>query len=97
MRIFLLATLTLNAQWPFIICLAIFEVGSVLCGAAKSSVMLIVGRAVAGIGGSGLLNGALIILNASVAPHRQPGMSRRLYQDTQQNTDEPILQRFWGF
>ncbi|KAI1377958.1 MFS general substrate transporter [Hypoxylon crocopeplum] len=64
----------LNSKWAFITYLILFEVGSVICGTASSSTMLIVGRGVAGIGGSGLLNGALIILNSSVPPHRQPGL-----------------------
>ena len=45
---------------------AVFELGSVLCGVAQSSNMLIVGRAVAGIGGSGIQNGALTIIAACV-------------------------------
>lgn len=42
-----------------------------MCGAAQSSAMLIVGRAVAGIGASGLLNGAYTILALTVAPEKQ--------------------------
>jgi MFS family permease len=34
--------------------------------------MLIVGRAVAGLGSSGLMNGALTILAAILPPHKQP-------------------------
>jgi hypothetical protein len=44
-----------SIKWSF---LAFLEVGSALCGAAQSSVMLIVGRAIAGLGASGLTNGA---------------------------------------
>ncbi|KAI1770195.1 MFS general substrate transporter [Hypoxylon cercidicola] len=62
----------LNSKWCFVVYLVIFEVGSVICGVASSSVMLIVGRVVSGIGGSGLLNGNSIILNSCIAPHRQP-------------------------
>ncbi|KAF3766613.1 hypothetical protein M406DRAFT_60905 [Cryphonectria parasitica EP155] len=62
----------LNSKWFFLGCLVLFEVGSAICGAAQSSKMFIVGRAVAGMGGSGLLNGALIIANSCVPPHKQP-------------------------
>ncbi|KAJ9148365.1 MFS general substrate transporter [Pleurostoma richardsiae] len=64
----------LSSKWFFLGCLVLFEVGSVICGAAHSSKMLIVGRAVAGMGGSGLLNGALIILNSCVPPAKQPAL-----------------------
>jgi MFS family permease len=42
---------------------AVFEIGSVLCGAAQSSTMLIVGRAIAGAGASGLLSGAINVIS----------------------------------
>ncbi|PWY79147.1 MFS general substrate transporter [Aspergillus heteromorphus CBS 117.55] len=61
-----------NTKWVFLTFFGIFELGSALCGAAQSSTMLIVGRAVAGLGASGLMNGALTILSACVPPHRQP-------------------------
>ncbi|KAI1210244.1 MFS general substrate transporter [Annulohypoxylon truncatum] len=64
----------LSSKWSFLIYLILFEIGSAVCGAAKSSAMLIGGRAIAGAGGSGLLNGALIILNSCVPPHRQPAV-----------------------
>ena len=48
------------------ISLVIFELGSVLCGAAQSSTMLIVGRAVAGVGAAALFSGAMIIIGYSV-------------------------------
>jgi MFS family permease len=41
----------------FIISLVLFEVGSALCGAAPSMNSLIVGRVLAGIGGSGIYIG----------------------------------------
>lgn len=43
-----------------------------LCGAAQSSPMLIVGRAIAGLSASGLMNGVLTILAAILPPHRLP-------------------------
>jgi MFS family permease len=62
-------------QWVYLVFLGIFELGSVLCGAAQSSNMLIVGRAISGLGGSGLLNGAYTIISASVPIHKAPGLS----------------------
>ncbi|KAH6712135.1 major facilitator superfamily-domain-containing protein [Leptodontidium sp. MPI-SDFR-AT-0119] len=50
----------------YMIFIAVFEFGSLLSAVAVSSNMLIVGRAVAGIGASGLLNGGLTIIRASV-------------------------------
>ena len=54
--------------------MAIFELGSLLCGVATSSKMLIVGRAVAGLGGSGIQNGALTIISACVPLEKRAGM-----------------------
>lgn len=51
---------------------AIFEIGSVLCGAAISSNMLIVGRAIAGFGASGIINGAITIISSCVPLERRP-------------------------
>ncbi|RFU24275.1 hypothetical protein B7463_g12062, partial [Scytalidium lignicola] len=58
------------ATWAFMFFLGIFELGSLLCGVAVSSTMLIVGRAVAGIGGAGLLNGGLTIIRVCVPPEK---------------------------
>jgi MFS family permease len=52
--------------------LGIFETGSFICGIAPSSSVLIIGRAVAGIGCSGIFSGALIILANSVPLHKRP-------------------------
>ncbi|RDW83574.1 MDR family MFS transporter [Aspergillus mulundensis] len=72
-----------NTKWTYLIFFAVFELGSVLCAAATSSTMLIVGRAVAGLGSSVLMNGALTIISDCVPPHRQPlvmGMNMALGQ-----------------
>ncbi|UNI18075.1 hypothetical protein JDV02_004369 [Purpureocillium takamizusanense] len=49
----------------------IFELGSLICGVATSSTMLIVGRAVAGIGVAGVFAGALIIIGVAVRPEQR--------------------------
>ncbi len=48
-------------KWVFLSALVLFEAGSVVCAAAPSSVVLIVGRAVAGAGCAGLFSGAFIV------------------------------------
>ncbi|KAI4739244.1 MFS general substrate transporter [Aureobasidium sp. EXF-12298] len=59
-------------KWTFLWFFALFELGSLLCGVATSSNMFIIGRAVAGLGCAGLLNGALSIIAASVPLEKRP-------------------------
>lgn len=61
-----------NIKWTYIIALVIFEVGSVLCAAAQSSTMLIVGRAVAGAGASALFSGGMTIIGYTVPLRKRP-------------------------
>jgi MFS family permease len=61
-----------TVQYTFLAFLFMFEVGSAVCGSAQSSKALIVGRAVAGLGGSGIMNGALTIVSASSPIDKQP-------------------------
>lgn len=42
-----------NTKWTYIISVAIFEIGSAVCGSAPNMNALIVGRVLRGIGGSG--------------------------------------------
>ncbi|KAF9128431.1 hypothetical protein BGW39_005055 [Mortierella sp. 14UC] len=56
---------------------AIFFVGSALCGAAQSMNMLIIGRAIQGIGGSGILTLSLILV-ADIVPLRNRGKYQSL-------------------
>lgn len=51
---------------------AVFELGSLICALAYSSKMLIAGRAIAGMGSSGLLNGAFTILAECVPMSKRP-------------------------
>ena len=59
-------------QWCFLVFFLIFEVGSALCGAAQSSVRFIIGRAIAGLGSSGIATGALSTIAAALPTRRQP-------------------------
>ncbi|KAI9359197.1 major facilitator superfamily domain-containing protein [Zopfochytrium polystomum] len=47
----------------FLFAIVVFELGSALCGAANSMIMLIVARAVAGIGGGGIFSLVMIIIS----------------------------------
>ncbi|KAJ6576944.1 major facilitator superfamily domain-containing protein [Mycena vulgaris] len=51
----------LSLKWVYVGAVVIFELGSLICGVASSSTALIVGRAIAGLGASGLTTGTLII------------------------------------
>ncbi|KAE9376343.1 MFS general substrate transporter [Stipitochalara longipes BDJ] len=48
------------------------DLGSLLCALAVNSRMLIIGRAIAGVGAAGLTNGALTILSACVPKQQLP-------------------------
>ncbi|MCJ1387089.1 MFS sugar transporter [Xylographa soralifera] len=56
-----------SIKWVFLTAIAIFELGSLLCGVAPNSIALIVGRAIAGIGSAGIFSGGLIIIAYSVS------------------------------
>ena len=52
------------SQWTYLSFVLVFLFGSLLCGAAQNSAMFIVGRAIAGVGASGISTGALTIISA---------------------------------
>ncbi|KAL5333229.1 MFS general substrate transporter [Aspergillus crustosus] len=50
----------------------IFELGSLICGVAPNPTALIVGRAIAGVGGAGMATGGFTIIAFSSEPKRRP-------------------------
>ncbi|KAI9167113.1 MFS-type efflux pump MFS1 [Paramyrothecium foliicola] len=52
--------------------IAIFEAGSLICGAAPSSRVFILGRAVAGLGSAGIFTGGMMIIIPMVPLHKRP-------------------------
>ncbi|MCJ1392052.1 hypothetical protein MMC18_004919 [Xylographa bjoerkii] len=61
-----------NIKWTYIIAIVVFEIGSLVCALAQSSVMLIVGRAIAGAGASGLFSGGMTIIGYTVPLKKRP-------------------------
>ncbi|KAJ5998034.1 hypothetical protein N7522_009694 [Penicillium canescens] len=61
-----------NPKWVFVTAVVIFEIGSAICGAAPNSVALIIGRAIAGLGSSGIFGGSVIITFFTVPLHLRP-------------------------
>ncbi|KAE9377137.1 MFS general substrate transporter [Stipitochalara longipes BDJ] len=61
-----------NVKYVYMFALVLFELGSVICAAARNSVMLIVGRAVAGAGASALFSGAMTIVGFTVPLKKRP-------------------------
>ncbi|KAK5994062.1 Efflux pump aflT [Cladobotryum mycophilum] len=62
----------LPIRWVFLGALLLFELGSVVAGAAPSSAVLIAGRAIAGTGAAGITSGALNIMAHTTPIHRRP-------------------------
>ncbi|SMR53099.1 unnamed protein product [Zymoseptoria tritici ST99CH_1E4] len=52
-----------NVKWVFIVGIVLFEIGSAICGAAPNIDTLIAGRAICGVGGSGMYVGVLTLLS----------------------------------
>lgn len=61
-----------NPKTLFLVCVFIFEVGSALCGAAPTINALIVGRALAGAGGSGIYMGVMTLMAATTTMKERP-------------------------
>ncbi|GIK04535.1 hypothetical protein Aspvir_008618 [Aspergillus viridinutans] len=61
-----------SVKWAFLIAVFIFEIGSLICAVAPSSTVLIVGRAIAGIGVAGIFSGAMVIISVTVPLPKRP-------------------------
>ena len=61
-----------SIKWIYLIALCIFEVGSLVCAVTPSSVGLICGRAIAGLGAAGLFSGSILIISKSVPLVKRP-------------------------
>ena len=63
-----------DLKWSFLLSMLIFEAGSLVCGVAPNSKALIIGRAIAGLGGAGLSVGGTTIVSFTVPPAKRPMM-----------------------
>ena len=61
-----------NPKWVLLSAVTLFEVGSILCGAAQTSLVLIIGRGVAGIGAAGIFTGALVAVKYMFPLEKRP-------------------------
>ncbi|KAH6662897.1 SGE1 protein [Plectosphaerella plurivora] len=59
----------------FLISIFIFEVGSLICAVAPSSIAFIIGRAIAGVGAAGIGSGAYTIIGFSARPSARPALT----------------------
>ncbi|KAK1511245.1 efflux pump [Colletotrichum costaricense] len=63
-----------SSKWSFFVFLVLFEIGSLVCGATPSSLILIMGRVIAGIGSAGMMSGGLTIIAGSVPLEKRPAL-----------------------
>lgn len=61
-----------SIKWVYLVALCIFQVGSFVCAIAPNSTVFILGRALAGLGASGLLSGSILIIRQLVRFDRRP-------------------------
>ncbi|RAH46052.1 MFS general substrate transporter [Aspergillus brunneoviolaceus CBS 621.78] len=72
----------ISLRWAYLAFYVIFLLGSLICGMANSSRMFIIGRAVAGAGGSGVVSGGLSVIAMITTPQQRPlftGLITSLY------------------
>ncbi|KAL2814836.1 major facilitator superfamily domain-containing protein [Aspergillus cavernicola] len=61
-----------RVKWVLVIAVTILEIGSIVSATAPSSAAFIIGRAIAGCGASGILNGVLIAISYTVPLRWRP-------------------------
>ncbi|PVI05408.1 putative MFS drug efflux transporter [Periconia macrospinosa] len=61
-----------NSKWLYVLNVFLFEVGSAICGAAPNIDVLIVGRAICGLSGSGLYVGVMTLIAVSTTMAERP-------------------------
>ncbi|KAK9241400.1 major facilitator superfamily domain-containing protein [Lipomyces kononenkoae] len=62
----------LSARWVYFVSIVIFLVGSIVAATAKSSIPLIIARALQGVGCSGSIGGSVLMINYVAHPGQQP-------------------------
>ena len=50
-----------STKWLYLSSIAVFEIGSLVCATAQSSVVFIIGRAIAGMGSAGIFVGGTVM------------------------------------
>ncbi|KZL81140.1 major facilitator superfamily transporter [Colletotrichum incanum] len=61
-----------DLRTSFLSSILIFEIGSLICGVAPSSPVLIAGRAIAGVGSAGIFTGAMMVMIPMIPLHKRP-------------------------
>ncbi|EPE29782.1 MFS general substrate transporter [Glarea lozoyensis ATCC 20868] len=61
-----------SPKWVLLYAIAVFEIGSAICGAAPNSVAFIIGRSISGLGSAGIFSGVVIIMVFSVPLAKRP-------------------------
>ncbi|KAL2826374.1 major facilitator superfamily domain-containing protein [Aspergillus pseudoustus] len=59
-------------KYVYLVSMVIFQVGSLICALARSSGVFILGRTINGLGSTGLLSGALLIILTTCPPNSRP-------------------------
>lgn len=60
----------------------LFEIGSAVCGAAPTSIVFIIGRAISGMGCAGIFSGAMVIIMNVLPLEKRPfwmGLNGKIY------------------
>lgn len=68
-----------NAKWCYILGILVFEVGSAVCGAAANITVLILGRAIAGIGSTAIYTGTLFLISVNTSEHERYAFEIRFF------------------
>lgn len=61
-----------NIRWVYIFNILLFQAGSAICGAAPSMEVLIAGRVISGVGGSGMYSGTLTYVSVLCSKEKKP-------------------------
>jgi MFS family permease len=61
-----------SIKWVYLSAIGIFEIGSIVCGAAPNSPAFIIGRAISGLGSAGITGGSTLVMVETIPLHRRP-------------------------